>query len=347
MDSSSKILRTAKTVFKFQWVSHKIDDFVSTLDRLRGSMSLAALLALRKSSEASIREVLSHLLEIRESQVQNLNTAKAQEMIEVISINIQNNTDEALRTIQDMNSACLHEITALRHDIAQSGRPIGREEEILEWLDFRQTLWRYHEVDTAYESTYEWILQPPSKQNQWSDFEAHLQNNNAEPYFINGKAGSGKSTLMRFVQTHGKTRRLREKWAGSKKLAMSHFYFWNLGTTPLQKTHTGLLRSLLHDILRQYSELIPAVFPKIYCNSTKLDEDHPPEYIELKEAFGIMVKKSSFMKIAIFIDSIDEYEEDHRDMALFLRSLSSGDLKVVVSSRPLNACLGALEGCPS
>jgi hypothetical protein len=149
-------VRTAKTVIKFQWASHKIDDFVSTLDRLRGSLSLATLLALRKTSETSNAEVLAHLLEIREShQSQSLNAVRTQDTIEILSKNIENRTDEALKTIRDLNLARRNEITALRHDTAKSERTIGREAEILEWLDFRQILHRYHAIDEAYEATYE------------------------------------------------------------------------------------------------------------------------------------------------------------------------------------------------
>jgi hypothetical protein len=345
--SSSQVLRTAKTAIKFQWASHKIDDFVSTLDRLRNSLTLATLLALRKNSETSNAEVLTHLLKIQDDcQYQGLNTTRTQDTIEALSTSIQNRTEDAFQTIQGLNSACLEEIRALRHDKIISEKDVGREVEILEWLDFRQILWRYHAIDKAYTDTYGWIFRPPSEQNQWSDFSAHLQNDSTHPYFVNGKAGSGKSTLMKYVQTHTTTRALLEQWAGSKKLAVSHFYFWNLGT-PLQKTHTGLLRALLHDILEQYPELIPAVFPKLYRARARLDEDCAPQYIELKEAFALMVEKSKFTKIAIFIDGIDEFDGDHQDMAMFLRSLSSTDLKLVVSSRPLNACFGALEGCPS
>jgi hypothetical protein len=345
--SSSQVLRTAKTAIKFQWASHKIDEFVSTLDRLRNSLTLATLLALRKTSEMINAEVLTHLLKIQDDcQYQGLNTTRTQDTIEALSNSIQNRTEDALQTIQGLNSTCLDEIRALRREKLRSETVIGREVEILEWLDFRQILWRYHAIDKAYTDTYRWIFHPPSEQNQWSDFSAHLQNDSMDPYFVNGKAGSGKSTMMKYVQTNRTTRALLARWAGSKKLAVSHFYFWNLGT-PLQKTHTGLLRALLHDILEQYPELIPAVFPKLYCARSRLDEDCAPQYVELKEAFALMVEKSNFLKIAIFIDGIDEFDGDHQDMAMFLRSLSSTDLKLVVSSRPLNACLSALEGCPS
>jgi hypothetical protein len=345
--SSSQVLRTAKTAIKFQWATHKIDEFVSTLDRLRNSLTLATLLALRKNNETSNAEVLTHLLKIQQDcQYRGLNTTRTQNSIEALSTSIQNQTDDAFQTIQGLNLACLEEIRGLRRDKILSEKDVDREVEILEWLDFRQILWRYHSIDKAYTDTYGWIFQPPSEQNQWSDFSAHLRNDSMDPYFVNGKAGSGKSTLMKYVQTHDTTRALLEQWAGSKKLAVSHFYFWNLGT-PLQKTHTGLLRALLYGILEQYPELIPAVFPKLYRARARLDEECAPQYIELKEAFALMVEKSNFLKIAILIDGIDEFDGDHQDMAMFLRSLSSTDLKLVVSSRPLNACLGALEGCPS
>jgi hypothetical protein len=345
--ASSRVLRTAKTAIKFQWASHKIDEFVSTLDRLRNSLTLATLLALRKNSETSNAEVLTHLLKIQDDcQYQGLNTTRTQNTIEALSNSIQNRTDDAFQTIQGLNTACLDEIRALRHEKTRSEKGISREVEILEWLDFRQILWRYYAIDKAYKDTYEWIFHPSSEQNRWSDLVAHLQNDSMDPYFVNGKAGSGKSTLMKFLQIHKTTRASLERWAGSKKLAVSHFYFWSLGTS-LQKTHTGLLRALLHDILEQYPELIPAVFPKLFRARIRLDEAYTPQYIELKEAFTLMIKKSNFLKIAIFIDGIDEFDGDHQDMAMFLRSLSSADLKLVVSSRPLNACLGALEGCPS
>jgi hypothetical protein len=62
--------------------------------------------------------------------------------------------------------------------------------------------------------------------------------------------------------------------------------------------------------------------------------------------FELMIEKSRYLKLAIFIDGIDEFEGDHRDISIFLRSIVSPRVKLVVSSRPLNACLEALADCP-
>lgn len=68
----------------------------------------------------------------------------------------------------------------------------------------------------------------------------------------------------------------------------------------------------------------------------------------MKKAFELLLRKSaSFLKLCIFIDGIDELEGDHKDMAEFLHSLVSPQVKLVVSSRPINPCLIVFEDCPS
>jgi hypothetical protein len=223
-----------------------------------------------------------------------------------------------------------------------------REKEILRWLDFRQKTWRFHEVESAHQKTFDWIFQAPHNDTPWHDFKAYLrEENTSSVYFINGKAGSGKSTLMKFISTHARTTTELRKWAGKHKLAKPHFFFWNVGTQ-LQKSHTGLLRTLLHHILEQYHDLIPAVFPHLYSDEQPLTNDEAPSYVELKSAFEQLKSRSaSFLRICIFIDGIDEFEGDHRDMSIFLCAIASSAFKVVVSSRPINACLNAFRDCPT
>ncbi|KAH7076026.1 hypothetical protein FB567DRAFT_503838 [Paraphoma chrysanthemicola] len=166
------------------------------------------------------------------------------------------------------------------------------------------------------------------------------------PYLINGKAGSGKSTLMKFIVEHPRTKAALKNWAGRDELVVLHFFFWNLGTE-LQKSHIGMLRALLHAVLEKHPELIPAVLPRLFRNWKTTDIDTKPTYIELKAAFELMVEKCRYLKLAIFIDGIDELEGDHRDISLFLRSIVSPQIKVIVSSRPINSCLAVMEDCPS
>ncbi|OAL43080.1 hypothetical protein IQ07DRAFT_473640, partial [Pyrenochaeta sp. DS3sAY3a] len=190
---------------------------------------------------------------------------------------------------------------------------------------------------------------------RWSNFREYLETSESPlPYFVNGKPGSGKSTLMKFLVRHKATKEALRQWSQGKDLLIPSYYFWNQGT-PLQKSFTGMLRSLLHTVLQAYPDLIPAVFPHVYQlidlrNSSQSRDalGAEPTYEELKKAFDILRKKSApFLRLCIFIDGIDELDGDHRDMSRFLRSLSSPNLKIVVSSRPINACLHAFRSCPT
>ena len=60
-------------------------------------------------------------------------------------------------------------------------------------------------------------------------------------YWVNGKAGSGKSTLMRHIYDNPHTREALKEWAGDTQLIVSEWFFWNTGSLD-QRSQTGLLR---------------------------------------------------------------------------------------------------------
>jgi hypothetical protein len=336
-----------RTAVKFHSSKHEIDDFVAILDRLRGFLTLATVLAFRTSSESSNDEILAHLEAIQQDhKARNLEETDIRSAVQMLTDAVQDQASDRLDAIQHEIQSCLKEINNLRRTAVLEEGSESRENGILRWLDFRQIFWRYESVETAYSKTYEWIYDSPTTHTKWSDFLLHLQQDQSTPYFISGKAGSGKSTLMKFIYDNLRTRTALERWAGASELVRLHFFFWDLGTT-LQKTHVGMLRALLHTVLDQHPELVPAVFPRLYRNWKTSDADIEPQYVEMKKAFERLIEKSRFLKLAIFIDGIDEFGGDHRDMALFLRSLASSHVKLIVSSRPLNACLDALAGCPN
>ncbi|KAI0397172.1 hypothetical protein F5Y17DRAFT_416542 [Xylariaceae sp. FL0594] len=73
---------------------------------------------------------------------------------------------------------------------------------------------------------------------------------------ISGKAGSGKSTLMKQMVTHPCTRQSLEAWAGDGELLYAAFFFWAPGNKE-EKSMNGLRRSLLYRILSHNTALIP------------------------------------------------------------------------------------------
>jgi hypothetical protein len=271
----------------------------------------------------------------------NTDTTQVHGTIQLLIDVVQTQTGPKLDNINARIQDCLKEIEVLRQNL-----PLTRGRAILTWLNFRQMSWRYEEIPLAYQETFKWIFKKPTADERWDDFLAHLEGNASIPYFINGKAGSGKSTLMKYVVDNPVTKTSLAKWAAMEKheLIVAKFFFWNLGT-PLQKGTVGLLRALLFTILQKYPELIPVVFPDVYQNWQ--DDMSQPSYAEVKMAWKLLLEKSAkYVKLAIFIDGLDEFEGDHKDIAEFIYSLASPKVKIVISSRPINACLHVFRQCP-
>ncbi len=114
---------------------------------------------------------------------------------------------------------------------------------ILDSLRFPSMCDRYDEIDDAHKKTFDWIFRHDSNVHSWSNFSDWLVQGDGI-YWINGKAGSGKSTLMRYIYEDARTLSLLGQWAGSPdNLTIAAFFFWKSGTAD-QASQTGLLRSL-------------------------------------------------------------------------------------------------------
>ncbi|KAK5705567.1 hypothetical protein LTR97_002686 [Elasticomyces elasticus] len=168
-------------------------------------------------------------------------------------------------------------------------------------------------------------------------------------FWIAGKAGAGKSTLMRYLYEHHFTTAGLERWSNGGTLISSRHFFWRAGT-PLQKSQVGLLRSLCYDIFRNYPDLLPIVLKERWdalSGRASLDPDstivHTWSQLELSEILKrtcttIFAGDGRNINFCFFIDGLDEYEGVPEDLIATLSSLSGfNNVKLCVASRPWNA----------
>lgn len=153
-----------------------------------------------------------------------------------------------------------HESAKTRQDlIAQFDRSESHRlyQEIKESLFYPDITSREDQIVENFdgiENSYDWVFDESQKKQPWSDFSEWLRSGKAV-YWINGKAGSGKSTLMKYICDHSRKNELLKQWSASRRLLTATFFFWNAGTS-LQKTIIGLLRSIIYQILTKCRELI-------------------------------------------------------------------------------------------
>ena len=227
--------------------------------------------------------------------------------------------------------------------LSQNMESTASDQMVLRSLYFEQIEDRQTSIAEAHRDTFVWLLDPSSKSNfaQWLEYQAGI-------YWINGKAGSGKSTLMKFLARNAQARKALRLWADNHKLVVASFYFWNAGTA-LQKSQEGLLRSLLYEILRQCPDLVCSVCAsKLETFKPFVGDVEPWTWQELWHAIEKLKDQTGTKaRLCFFIDGLDEYDGEPDDIISLFESLREWPMaKLCVSSRPWNDFIDAF-GRPS
>lgn len=211
---------------------------------------------------------------------------------------------------------------------------------LLDHLGFHDQSDREHHIVQAHRETFRWIFTNQHREGfrdkRWSDFVSWLRTNDDRLYWMTGKAGSGKSTLMKFIVCHHLTLEHLKDWADPLPVITARFYFWNSGEEE-QRSQEGLLRSLLHDALKQRPEEIPKVLARRWNRSHLFGTDlRPWTQTELVEAFrALVVQSEGRFKLCLFVDGLDEFDGDKEELIeLFKHAISTPTVKACVSSRP-------------
>ena len=212
---------------------------------------------------------------------------------------------------------------------------------LLRSLHFKDLRSRETQISPSHKATFDWLLESSSRTPfaKWLRFQNGI-------FWIRGKAGSGKSTLMKYLVDHSQTMEMLKAWAGASQLVTASFYFWNAGT-PLQKSQDGLFRSLLYEILRQCPDLIRTVCASKSATFQPFENEVDPwTHEELRQAIGLLRERSKDQaRFCFFIDGLDEYNGHPDHIVEVLENLKKmPNLKLCVSSRPWNEFVDAFGG---
>ena len=223
----------------------------------------------------------------------------------------------------------------------------------LESLHYPEMNRRQDTVTDAHPKTFRWVYDADGFDKSargWQSIAKWLENDEGV-YWINGKAGSGKSTLMSYLFDHKRTLGLLKVWSGTKKVLNPKFFFWSAGTT-LEKSVEGLLRSLLYQIFREVPSLIPVSCENRSASAfaEECSDNYGPMATwtlrKLRTTFQTVIRQTeTTYRICIFIDGLDEINGDP-DAAIgeITRTKSLG-VKVCLSSRPERSFNDAFDSC--
>jgi hypothetical protein len=212
---------------------------------------------------------------------------------------------------------------------------------ILHSLAFDTIERREEAIPEAFAETFSWIyLREPTERDGlrlWSSFPEWLESNTNQPYWITGKPGSGKSTLMKFLQQQPLLTTHLRKWSGEFPLICTSYYAWVAGSD-LQKSCQGLMRTLLYRILTENPSWIPEIAPRRWLLLLTIRDIYElPSWRdwEVEESFEtLLVKCGILARLALFIDGLDEFESLPFKVLELIQKINSRDgIKICVASR--------------
>ncbi|KAH6984491.1 hypothetical protein BKA56DRAFT_581078 [Ilyonectria sp. MPI-CAGE-AT-0026] len=180
--------------------------------------------------------------------------------------------------------------------------PTPQDRSFMDSLEFNEIDSRQETIDEVHESTCKWLLDHQGYKD-WLSLENATEDRGL---WINGKPGAGKSTLIKYAFANAKND------ADSDTTVIS--FFFNARGVDLEKSTTGMYRSLLFHLLEARPELQGLLCGKRQGPLGK--RPHSPWSLkELRELFETAVGNLGHRRLICFIDALDESDEkDVRDM---------------------------------
>ncbi|CAG9954438.1 unnamed protein product [Clonostachys rosea f. rosea IK726] len=214
----------------------------------------------------------------------------------------------------------------------------GVRARVLHRLTFRNMEDREQQIPDADDETFHWVFRDPVINDKpWSSFRDFLRWPTSKIYWITGKPGSGKSTLMKHIRQSLETRNLLRYWSGGRNVLQARFYFCNSGEN-MQMSIEGLLQSLLLDCLRPIpSSIIQRVLPARWEVACLFDQDDVPwgEEELLGALRTLLMDVYAHQKFFFLIDGLDEYFGEQSQLIDLIMELAeeTNNLKLCISSR--------------
>ncbi|KAK8070429.1 hypothetical protein PG997_010632 [Apiospora hydei] len=192
---------------------------------------------------------------------------------------------------------------------------VANQTQILRTLWFKHMRQREETIDPAFNKTCDWLFAQSNDVNAPVErLKLWLSSNSESIFWISGKAGSGKSTLMKFL--HENIQNLNHAFINHHTIVASFFFYKTENKDfELQMSREGMMRSILHQCLEQERTWIPDVIPELFGEETSYKDidtylkTRISNWAWLHRAFSNLLSAAERHRrnILLLIDGLDEY----------------------------------------
>lgn len=206
---------------------------------------------------------------------------------------------------------------------------------------------RKEAIHQTHANTYEWIFSSNDQRGETAHLREWLRSGTGI-FWVSGKPGSGKSTLMKFIHGHDRTNELLKHWAGQRQIVVASHYF-TVNGNDTQKSQAGLLRAICADMARQCPDTFLDIWQHIGRTQSFVTNpwlDNVPQIqwsvSTLRHMLGSIQHtplrhRDHDLCFVFFIDGLDENSGDHEELTEILQQLTtSSHVKICAASRPWN-----------
>lgn len=286
-DAASSRWKSFYQALKSVWKEQDIVDYLRRLEMHRRQIDSLLLMHLQERLAAFTQTSEDRNAKIEENFARLLESVKPESKWQSeLFQNARHTLIDATGTVNfDDFSASLSD--GARQDRERTVR--GRMLESLKFADMKD---RYEVISEAHKRTFDWVFHESNdfgeSEEGWDNF-ANWVGSNKPLYWLTGKPGSGKSTLMKYLSDDPRLKSYLMVWERQKPICKARFFLWNSGSA-MQMSRMGLIQSLLYQTLYEVPDEIPRVFPERWEYSVYFGYDRRPwSWVELSSAFKKVV----------------------------------------------------------
>ncbi|KAM7193801.1 hypothetical protein V8F33_007590, partial [Rhypophila sp. PSN 637] len=260
-------------------------------------------------------------------------------------------TRVAALLVQHSESVKVHvtkETTAVKdHDSSLRQDMEKKRERLVKSLKYPTMNDRRNQIVDPHAKTFKWIFTGPlvahsdtdTDSDSWEEargrFSAWLRDPTQPLFWVTGKPGSGKSTLVKFLVDDPRTRAgLTSSESAPRDIVILSHFIWSAGQA-MERSVRGMLCSLVYQLIDENDPMGDRVlekFPKTKAKDSCSDWSEK----ELRSVLRLLLGDSS-KAFCFFIDGLDEISETDGQLKLIelIREMRAGsNMKMCVSSRP-------------